>query len=178
MKLARSSDKRLRSSSIDMPDNLGRRSGESSRTPSTGKAPDRPRDQGLPRPFRGQKGGLIPKQDALNQSRPVGRVPAMLLRIRTELGIAHPGLAATAVTSPLCKSLTSTMRAGRPLRDASRGDSGSSLAVARSRRGPARGGRQHRTDQGGMSGEGRQVWTLSHHRASGHGGDRVAPPPG
>jgi hypothetical protein len=109
MKLARSSDKRLRSSSIDMPDNLGRRSGESSRTPSTGKAPDRPRDQGLPRPFRGQKGGLIPKQDALNQSRPVGRVPAMLLRIRTEVGIAHPGLAATAVTSPLCKSLTSTM---------------------------------------------------------------------
>ena len=37
MKLARSSDKRLRSSSIDMPDNLGRRSGESSRTPSTGR---------------------------------------------------------------------------------------------------------------------------------------------
>ena len=32
-------------------------------------------NQGLPRPFRGQR-GAIPKQDALRQSASIGRVPA------------------------------------------------------------------------------------------------------
>jgi hypothetical protein len=40
-----------------------------------GKGPGR-REPGPPASFRGQRGGYIPKQDALSQSRPVGRIPA------------------------------------------------------------------------------------------------------
>ena len=58
MKLARSADKRLRSSSIDMPDNLGGRSGSKSHA-QHGKGPGiGQRDQGLPRPLGPKRGGL------------------------------------------------------------------------------------------------------------------------
>ena len=59
MKLRLSADKRLRSSSIDMPDNLRWMKRRVESRASTGKAPVSAKETRASRVFRAQKGGLI-----------------------------------------------------------------------------------------------------------------------